>query len=383
MPFLILHDPAGRLVGVRFAGAVPCTIGRGSENALVVDDAFVDHRHAEVVRRDDGALLVRDLGSVNGLRRPGDATPTAELVLEDGAPIQLGQSLLQLVAEAPVRALPLPATGGTVPGWAARNAAPALADADVEVPGVVAATAPAPAPATPAVPRWLALARRRAVQVGLPLALALAGGVTEAVQANSLRPALDGTWLALGVLALLLLWAAGWALGTRLRIGEGRFGTHLAVAAMASAAVVVIEWLAGWADYLQPAGWATIALGGAGVLAGWWLLLHLHLRVIRPAGGGRLPAIATGLAFAFSACTLGLPALAEDFTTQAEFTATLKSTPPGLVPVTGARRYADDLEALRRTLDEDTDTLDTLGELVRPGPADSTAAPDPAATTGR
>lgn len=345
MAFLVLHDADGQLAGVRFAGAVPCSIGRGSENALVVHDEFVDHRHAEVVRRDDGMLLVRDLGSVNGVRRPGDAAPVAELELElrEDAPVQVGRSVLRLMADAPVRARPLPAiTARPIEGTA---------------------------------PRWLQWARRRPVQIGLPLVLVGWAGAAEAVRANSLRPALDGAYVVVGGLLLLGLWAAGWALGTRLRIGEGRFGTHLAAGTMASGLLVGLDWLAGWADFLQPQGWVTLTLGVVAIVATWWLALHLHLRVIRPEGDGRLPALTAGLALVFSACTLGLPALAEGFSTDAEFTATLKATPAALIPVTDAGRYAADLTALQRTLDADTDTLTTVSELTRPLTPDSAAAP--------
>ena len=72
MSWLELVDEGGRLLARRDARALPCTVGRAHGNALVTSDPYVDPHHAEVALDDAGRLVVRDLGSVNGLRRPDD-----------------------------------------------------------------------------------------------------------------------------------------------------------------------------------------------------------------------------------------------------------------------------------------------------------------------
>ena len=64
---LIVADPAESSFdpGERVPLSTYTTIGRGPDNALVVDDSFTSSAHAEIVREGD-SWLVRDLGSTNG-----------------------------------------------------------------------------------------------------------------------------------------------------------------------------------------------------------------------------------------------------------------------------------------------------------------------------
>ena len=57
----------------------------------VTDDPGVSRRQAMLLRRPDGTLLVRDLGSANGTRLNGaDLTPGADAPLADGDRIGIG-----------------------------------------------------------------------------------------------------------------------------------------------------------------------------------------------------------------------------------------------------------------------------------------------------
>jgi predicted component of type VI protein secretion system len=63
-------------------GEEPVTIGRGSDNVIVLDDPAVSGHHCFVVR--DGAkYLLRDLDSTNGTRVNAEAVKEAELKAED------------------------------------------------------------------------------------------------------------------------------------------------------------------------------------------------------------------------------------------------------------------------------------------------------------
>jgi pSer/pThr/pTyr-binding forkhead associated (FHA) protein len=61
-------DAEERTVRARVrAGALPFTIGRAWDNDLILEDLYVDARHARIHRAVDGTMLVEALGSLNGL----------------------------------------------------------------------------------------------------------------------------------------------------------------------------------------------------------------------------------------------------------------------------------------------------------------------------
>lgn len=63
------------------------TLGRGSENDIVVDCGSVSVRHA-VMERTDGGYQLRDLGSTNGTKLDGRSCEVVDLF--DGAPVKIG-----------------------------------------------------------------------------------------------------------------------------------------------------------------------------------------------------------------------------------------------------------------------------------------------------
>ena len=71
------------------------TIGRGSDNRLVVSDSRVSRHHARLQAR-RGALVFTDLGSTNGSRVNG--VRVAEVVLGEGDRIEVGDTVLVVEA---------------------------------------------------------------------------------------------------------------------------------------------------------------------------------------------------------------------------------------------------------------------------------------------
>jgi hypothetical protein len=84
--------PAGTLVladGKRVQVALdPITIGRHPDCDVVLNDAEVSRQHAEV-RRDEGAITIVDLGSLNGTKVNGAGVKQPR-VLQDGDVITIG-----------------------------------------------------------------------------------------------------------------------------------------------------------------------------------------------------------------------------------------------------------------------------------------------------
>src|SRR5512140_3144097 len=70
------------------------SIGRDSACTLCLPDATLSRRHALVVPAGDRTWLLRDLGSLNGVRINGE--PVSERVLAERDVVQIGESRIVL-----------------------------------------------------------------------------------------------------------------------------------------------------------------------------------------------------------------------------------------------------------------------------------------------
>ena len=88
----------GPNVGVRYLLERPVTLaGRHPESDIFLDDITVSRRHAELRREDDGKVVLRDLGSLNGTYVNRERIE--EQVLSAGDEVQIGKfKLVFLVA---------------------------------------------------------------------------------------------------------------------------------------------------------------------------------------------------------------------------------------------------------------------------------------------
>ncbi|PKU24708.1 FHA domain-containing protein [Telmatospirillum siberiense] len=80
----------------RFRCAGPLIrIGRGYANDVVLDDPHVAPAHARVFRDDDGALIMEDLGSANGLVL-SDGSRATRTTLDGEHPVVIGRTLVRI-----------------------------------------------------------------------------------------------------------------------------------------------------------------------------------------------------------------------------------------------------------------------------------------------
>jgi len=95
---LEILDPAQSSLapGVSLAVGHHETIGRHLDNSIVLDDAFVSSRHAEM-SFERGVWTVRDLNSTNGTFLNGAAIRGAERV-SSGDTVQFGRMQLRFIA---------------------------------------------------------------------------------------------------------------------------------------------------------------------------------------------------------------------------------------------------------------------------------------------
>lgn len=92
---LELLDRAGRVEQRAIVGERSLRIGRAFDNDIVVDDIHADAHHAEVSVGDDGVAFVRDLGSVNGLRRARERGRVDSIALDCDSAFTIGATTLR------------------------------------------------------------------------------------------------------------------------------------------------------------------------------------------------------------------------------------------------------------------------------------------------
>jgi pSer/pThr/pTyr-binding forkhead associated (FHA) protein len=90
-----LHVTSGALSGLTIPlGDQPITLGRASDNTVVLDDDYASNYHARL-RPYEGRWLVEDLGSTNGTYLDKQKV-TSPSVVPIGVPVKVGKTLLEL-----------------------------------------------------------------------------------------------------------------------------------------------------------------------------------------------------------------------------------------------------------------------------------------------
>jgi pSer/pThr/pTyr-binding forkhead associated (FHA) protein len=95
---LAVIDPAESSFdpGERIPLSTYTTVGRATDNALVIDDSYTSSSHAEIVRDPEG-WLVRDLGSTNGTWVNGEQIH-GQTWIESGDEIAFGNVVVSFTA---------------------------------------------------------------------------------------------------------------------------------------------------------------------------------------------------------------------------------------------------------------------------------------------
>jgi pSer/pThr/pTyr-binding forkhead associated (FHA) protein/tetratricopeptide (TPR) repeat protein len=124
-----IHVLEGTCAGQEFfVNSLRNTVGRGTNNTIVVADVAMSRQHLEIVSNGDGTFVLRDLQSVNGTALNG--TRIREGDLFHGDRFEAGKSVFQFVL-----------SGSNIPPVANRRVVPAALQTG---PGPVQAAAPPP-----------------------------------------------------------------------------------------------------------------------------------------------------------------------------------------------------------------------------------------------
>jgi hypothetical protein len=221
----------GDVLGRQRVDRLPIRIGRGYDNDVILDDDYVAPEHAVADADTDGGLVLRDLGTRNGLALRGRRV--REVALDGDTVVRIGHTALR------VRPADFP-----VP--------PELPDRTFH--------------------RWEGAAPGAA---GTLLVAAMALFACWLGDTQYLNVGRYGEALATGVGAALL-WAGAWAFGNRLFARHARLGRHLFVVACAMACLFAGALGAaafGYATSLD--GVTRYASHGAAVLAAGAVYFHL------------------------------------------------------------------------------------------------------------
>jgi len=290
----------------------PLTVGRGLSNDIILDDPYVDARHAHILLDDFGALTVQDLGSVNGLLTNGVRAPTA-IVVQPGTELRIGRSTLRFRD-----------SDEAVP--------PALVDASHRAPLAT---------------RWMFTDRGSLVLVAAATGLAALMtwlGTSERSAAASVIGAV------LAALVLMSLWAGVWAIA--LRGAERRFQMrgHLAVTAAAVIVIALATTLTDWLQFFFPDTAPPSLAFSAVVLLTLSALIAGHLTVAGALSKRRRWQVGLGVSATLfvGGMLIGL-AQDEKFSDVPKFPAQLKPVSPRIVPTQTVDQF---VKAMAKARDE-------------------------------
>lgn len=226
----------GDVIARQRCDTLPATIGRGYDNDFILDDAHTAPHHAVLELAADGALVLRDLGSRNGIVLHGRRQP--EVVMNGATVVRLGHTRLRVRdAVFPVEA---ELTDTTMHAW--EGGVPAVA--------------------------------------GMAL-IALFVGVEQALTDT-------GSFQAIGYLLTIasgigagLVWSGIWALVNRLFGGNARLGRHLFILGAGLVAIGAWKTLSTVLAYAWSAE-AFTRYGNHVVILIVCAMVYFHMRTIRP-----------------------------------------------------------------------------------------------------
>jgi hypothetical protein len=297
---------------------LPLTLGRALDNDLVLDDPYVDARHARIVADDTGALVIQDLGSINGLVATGSTERRPNIAVRHGEELRAGRTILRFRDSE----RPLP---------------PALR---YEV-GAVRADGAAP---------WWSTTWAR---IASPVAAIAAFGLFFWLGTYERAGGADAMGFSVAFLLGAAVWAGIWAVASRVTVHRFHFPGHLAVVCAAALAVLLIAAAGEWIAFLFPDNNVAGLIEGlialvvtAALVAGHLALASTLSRAQRWRAG-----ISTSVVLAVLAGVVSL-ADTEVFSDVPEFAGVLKPLPARMLPAGTVESFARVGQDLKEQVDE-------------------------------
>lgn len=324
---------------------LPATIGRAYGSDVLLDDPYVCPRHAELTRDEDGAIVLRDAGSVNGLRTGPRGPRVASLPISSGTRVRIGQTDLRVVdVEHPVP--------------------PAIREAD-----------------RTGFTEQLTVPRTALLVVAGAAAVFLLDGWLGDTSNDSITPILSDV---LPIVLVLGMWAGAWALATRIVSHRFRLLAHWGWVSTIAAIGTVLSLLQGWVSFAAPTLDAAAGSAFIGVLVLTPLLIAGHLGI----ASGMTRGARWRAGFAVTAVIVLIAVVAEtngsEDTYSLDYPSELRPLPPALVSTVPLDRFMDIAGALQAQVDSLATEAPPEDETDEPA-ADSLGiqSPPDSATEGR
>lgn len=292
----------------------PAQVGRSYANEVILDDPKVSAEHLRIERREDGALVLRDLGSQNGTFRVEPWAPLSELVLTPDARVAVGDTVLR---------------------FRPRNH---------KVEDTVIA-------AVPEAHRERLFERPRAFSLSIQ-ALLLTCLVTEHLTNYGRTDWGELFTSGMFPLGVALLWAGGWSLASRIARRRFHFRTHGTIGSLMLLGVTVVSPVFAGVGFSLSLGRGLGFLQMLAYLAllGWGL--HWHLRYVTRWDSRRLVRVLALGAAGFLALA-HLPRLLgnEEFSPSLEFSRSLLPPAFRLAPTRSVDAFFQETAGLQQAVD--------------------------------
>jgi pSer/pThr/pTyr-binding forkhead associated (FHA) protein len=292
--------------------ALPATIGRAYDSAVVLDDPYVDPVHARIVAS-DGWVAIEDAGSTNGIRASrGEAAARVNVV--SGDTVRVGRTVLRFVDPS-------------------RPLAPTLADAQRTTTGASWATQPVVA--------WSVLIATTVLIVVGELWAADNRPVTSTVLS-----------LLLGWFLLLGVWAGIWAVINRIVVHRFRFLAHMAIGSLAGAIAILFGQTEAFVGFLFPASAMAAILGIVAEVTAIGVPIALHLALVSTLSRAKRWSIALAFGAAIGAMTVASQVIDHrKFSTTPTVAARLEPLPASWIPAQAPDTFFTEVRRLRTRVD--------------------------------
>jgi hypothetical protein len=296
--------------------ALPFTIGRGYANDLILDDPYVDARHAQILRDENGDWYIEDAGSLNGVTQ-GDDTRAERMRLTSGSTVRIGRTTLRVRDTSD-------------------EVAPALRETSTRAPGF----------SIDALSRRVLIATIAGAAIVFTFLTWLAGYA----RADSG----DHFTNALMYVMMAFVWGGCWAIASRVTRHRFHLLEHMTIFAVAGILIMVVGALTSLIQFYAPVSWVKGAAGTLVILLSLVLLLTAHLAYTTHMPLKRRATVAFSISALMIAAgvTIAL-ATSDEYSDVPSFVSTLAPVSAKLVPA----EDPDALERLAAELKPDVDAL--------------------------
>ena len=309
--FIEIFDAKGA-VGERVPiDSFPIRLGRAYSNQVILSDPYVCPMHVEIAPDERGRLIVRDLGSVNGLRADARERPVPMLEIQSGSQFRIGHTQLRYCS------IEHPLT-------------PTLVDRDSR--------------------RLWMNSPFVAVGVGVVVFLLLClDAYLTTIERATVAAVISEP---LTTVAMLLTWTGLWALASRIIVSRFHFPQHVTIASGAVVGFFLLGFFSEWLEFFwpfMPVLWIAGIFGSAVILAG---LVYGHLKFASTLRRrSRLWA-----ALSISAALGGVSAISDyasrsKFSNVMEFTGIVKPIDAAWLPTRTVDEFIERTDKLKQDLD--------------------------------